>query len=96
MNRYEVDASQVSAASAAAGKTAAAVRGEVAAMLRHLNELSNSWRGTAANQFAGLIADWSTVQTKVEQSLDQITQALANAAQAYSDAEAHAANLFRR
>lgn len=96
MNRYEVDAAQVSAASAAAGKTAATLRSEVASMMRHLHDLSNSWRGSAANSFSGLITDWSATQTKVEQSLDQITQALSHAAQTYSDAEQQAARLFRR
>lgn len=93
--RYEVDSAQVAQASAAASASAAAIRSEVAAMVRHLTELQHGWRGVAANAFAAVLTDWSTTQQRVEASLDQITNALSRAAQHYADAEAQASRLFR-
>lgn len=94
--RYEVDSAQVSQAAAAAGRSVAAVRAEVGALLRHLTELQDGWRGGAASAFGGVLAEWTTTQQRVEQSLDQITAALGTAAQTYADAEQHASRLFGR
>ncbi|NMR20301.1 WXG100 family type VII secretion target [Cellulomonas fimi] len=96
MSRYEVDSTQVANAAAAVRGSTAAIRSEVAAMMRHLNELQDSWRGGAATAFGSVIADWAATQTRVEQSLDQITAALGAAASTYADAEAQAARLFGR
>jgi WXG100 family type VII secretion target len=94
--RYEVDSDQVAQASAAAGRSVAAVRTEVAGLLRHLTDLQSVWRGGAATAFDGLLADWSTTQQRVEASLDQITAALAAAASTYAEAEQNASRLFVR
>lgn len=94
--RYEVDSAQVAGAGAAAGASVAAIRAEVAALLRHLTDLQAGWRGGAASAFAGVVADWAATQQRVEASLDQITQALGAAAQHYADAEAAASRLFLR
>ena len=96
MSRYEVDSTMVAGASAAAGASVAAIRVEVAALMRHLTELQTGWRGTAATAFGGVVSDWSATQTRVEISLDQITSALALAAQHYADAEQQASRLFLR
>lgn len=96
MSRYEVDSAQVAQASAAAGSSVAAIRTEVAALMRHLTDLQAGWRGTAASAFGGLITDWSATQQRVEASLDQITSALSTAAQHYADAEEQASRLFVR
>lgn len=63
-------------------------------MMRHLTELQGSWQGSAAAAFAGVMTDWSRTQQRVEQSLDQVTKALQNAAKSYAEAEQHAARLF--
>ncbi len=94
--RYEVDSAQVARASAAAGASVAAIRTEVAALLRHLTDLQAGWRGGAATAFAGVVGDWAATQGRVEASLDQITAALGAAAQHYADAESAAARLFGR
>ncbi|NCT92521.1 WXG100 family type VII secretion target [Cellulomonas sp. APG4] len=96
MSRYEVDSAQVSQASAAAGRSVTAIRSEVAALLRHLTELQQVWRGSAATAFSGVVTDWSATQQRVEVSLDQITQALSAAAQTYAEAEQQASRLFVR
>lgn len=94
--RYEVDSDQVAQAGAAAGRSVAAVRTEVAGLLRHLTDLQSVWRGGAATAFGGLLADWSATQQRVEASLDQITAALAAAASTYAEAEQNASRLFVR
>lgn len=96
MTRYEVDSAQVAQASAAAGRSVAAIRGEVAALLRHLTDLQAGWRGTAATAFGAVAGDWAATQRQVEASLDQITTALGAAAQHYADAEQQASRLFLR
>lgn len=94
--RYEVDSAQVAQASAAAGRSVATIRTEVAALLRHLHDLQAGWRGSAASQFGAVLADWTATQRTVEASLDQITAALGTAAQHYADAEQQATRLFAR
>ena len=94
--RYEVDSDQVAQASAAAGRSVAAVRTEVAALLRHLTDLQAVWRGSAATAFGGVLAEWSGTQQRVEASLDQITAALGAAASTYAEAEQNASRLFVR
>lgn len=94
MSRYEVDSAQVAQAGAAVQSSTTAVRAEIATMQRHLTELQNSWRGTAATGFAAVMADWAATQARVEQSLDQITAALQAAARTYADAEQQATRLF--
>lgn len=96
MSRYDVDSTQVAQASAAAGASVAAIRTEVAALLRHLTDLQAGWHGTAATAFGGLLADWSLTQQRVEGDLDRITGALRSAAQHYADAEQQASRLFLR
>jgi len=94
MSRYEVDSALVAQSAAAVQARAAAVRGEVAAMHRQLAELQAAWRGSASAAFAGVMADWTATQARVDASLDQVARALNAAAQTYADAEQHAARLF--
>ncbi|RYV51256.1 WXG100 family type VII secretion target [Pengzhenrongella frigida] len=96
MSRYEVDSEQVAHASAAVRGSTAAIRTEVAAMMRHLTELQGSWRGSAASAFGTVMADWASTQQRVEESLDQVTAALGAAATSYADAEQQATRLFGR
>lgn len=96
MSRYEVDSAQVAQAGGAAAASVAAIRTEVAALMRHLTDLQAGWRGSAATAFGGVVAEWAGTQQRVEASLDQITAALGQAAQHYADAEQQAARLFLR
>jgi len=94
MSRFEVDSAQVQSASAKVSASTTTIRSEVAAMMRHLTELQGSWRGSAATAFAGVMKDWSATQRRVEESLDQVTHALGDAAKSYAEAERHASRLF--
>ncbi|AEG45312.1 WXG100 family type VII secretion target [Isoptericola variabilis] len=92
--RYEVDSERVAQASAAVSGSVGAIRSEVAAMMRHLQDLQSSWHGSAATSFAGVMSQWQATQTQVEAALDAVTAALASAARTYADAEAQASRLF--
>ncbi|WP_265522547.1 WXG100 family type VII secretion target [Oerskovia flava] len=94
MSRYEVDSARVAQASGAVNGSVTAIRAEVGAMMRHLQDLQSSWRGGAATAFTGVMGQWQTTQTQVETSLDAITAALGSAAQTYADAESQASRLF--
>ncbi|WP_115789214.1 WXG100 family type VII secretion target [Arthrobacter silvisoli] len=63
------------------------IRADVQAMKRGLDELQATWKGTAANNFQSLIAEWTLTQNKVEASLASINLALSTAASAYLQTE---------
>lgn len=94
MSRYEVDAAELARAAGGVQTRVASIQAEVAAMNRQLTELQAGWRGAAAGAFAGLLADWSSTQSKVEQSLSQISAAMTTASRTYAEAEAAASRLF--
>ncbi len=94
MSRYEVDSARVAQASTKVGMSVESIRAEVQGMNQHLADLQNSWQGSAAATFAGLMTDWSMTQNQVEASLDAITTALQQASHTYAEAEQQAANLF--
>lgn len=94
MTQYHVDAAQVAAASTTAGRSAEAIRAEVAGMLAHLQSLESSWQGGAATAFAGVVSQWHATQMQVETALDEITRALAQAAEHYQVAEDTAVRMF--
>ena len=94
MTRYEVDSAQVATAAASVQARAGTIRSEVAAMHRQLADLQGTWRGSAATAFAGVVANWSSTEARLEQALDQISAAMHSAAQTYADAEAQASRLF--
>ena len=70
MSRYEVDSARVAQASTAVGGSVTAIRTEVGAMLRHLQDLQASWQGGAAPAFAGVMTVWQGAQVHVETALD--------------------------
>ncbi|MFC8600484.1 MULTISPECIES: WXG100 family type VII secretion target [unclassified Isoptericola] len=92
--RYEVDSERVAQAGAAVNGSVTAIRSEVGAMMRHLQDLQASWHGGAATQFAGVMGQWQATQTQVEAALDAVTAALSSASRTYADAEAQATRLF--
>jgi WXG100 family type VII secretion target len=96
MSHYEVDVVRLEQAATAVQQRSGAIQAEVAAMHRQLADLQAVWRGAAAGAFAGVVADWSATQARVEQSLGQIAAAMRVASQAYGEAEQAAARLFGR
>jgi len=96
MSQYQVDVAQLAQAAAAVQQRSASIEAEVSAMHRQLADLQAGWKGAAAVAFAGIVADWSATQQRVEQSLAQIAQAMRVASQAYDEAERAASRLFAR
>ncbi|BDZ42652.1 ESAT-6-like protein [Paraoerskovia sediminicola] len=94
MSTFEVDSARVAQAGTAVNGSVTVIRSEVAAMMRHLQDLQTVWRGSASTAFTGLMAQWQATQVQVEASLDDITAALGNAAQTYEEAETANARMF--
>jgi early secretory antigenic target protein ESAT-6 len=93
---YHVDSDEVAAAAGRAGRSAEAIRAEVAALVAQLTALEHSWQGPASAAFAGVLAQWRTAQAQVEAALASLTQALGAAAAGYADAESAATRMFGR
>ena len=96
MSRFEVDSARVGEASAAVRTSVGTISTEVDRMMRNLLDLQNSWRGQAATQFQGVVADWRSTQERVRQSLEDISAALAAAGQQYEEVEQANARMFSR
>ena len=96
MSRFEVDSARVGEASAAVRTSVGTISTEVDQMMRNLLDLQTSWRGQAATQFQGVVADWRATQERVRQSLEDISAALAAAGQQYAEVEQANARMFSR
>jgi len=95
MSTFSVDTAQVAAASGNVRRSVDSIRSEVTAMMAHLTNLQDSWRGEAAVQFQGVAANWRQTQTQVEASLEGINRALEATANTYLDAESNVRGFFR-
>jgi WXG100 family type VII secretion target len=94
MSRFEVDSTQVAAASGAVQASAQEIGSEVDRMMRHLLELQASWKGAAATSFQHVVTDWRATQERVRATLEEIQRALAVAGRQYEDAENAATRMF--
>ena len=94
MSRFEVDSTQVAAASGAVQASAQEIGNEVDRMMRHLLELQASWKGAAATSFQHVVTDWRATQERVRVTLEEIQRALAVAGRQYEDAENAATRMF--
>lgn len=94
MAQFNVDSAQVAQASATTKTIADQIRADVASMMAQLHQLSATWTGSASATFQGCAAQWRLAQAQVEQSLDSISVALAQASNAYEQAESQATGLF--
>jgi len=96
MSSFEVDSAQVAQASQKVQTSRATISGEAAAMVVHLRELSQVWKGSSAAGFAGVLSEWDLARQQLEEALDSIGRALANASSIYETAEADAGRMFQR
>ncbi|MGP7960172.1 WXG100 family type VII secretion target [Sanguibacter sp. A247] len=96
MSSYEVDSAQVAQASQRVATSRSTISGETAAMVLHLRDLEQVWKGSAAAGFAGVLAEWDAARLQLETALESIGGALANASTIYADAEADAGRMFQR
>ena len=94
MTRFLVDSEEVLAANSVVQSTIQKLQSDVDTLHTQLNSLQSSWQGQAANSFQDLAGRWRTTAGLVQQQLAEICQALAIAAQQYSDIEATNQRLF--
>lgn len=94
MTYFHVDTDSLAAKSADVQNTVARLQAEVNAMQAGLRSLESEWQGQASTNFQQLVTDWRATQTKVEESLVSINQALSVATDQYTQAELNNARMF--
>lgn len=94
MTRYTVDSEAVASAASAITGTVSRLQGEVASLHGQLEALQGTWTGAAAVAFQGVVQQWRTTQTSVEEVLASIDRALRLAGQQYAETELANARLF--
>ena len=96
MTLFTVDTDGLAAKSAQVQGTIVRLQAEVDSMQLGLRELEQVWSGQASANFQLLVAEWRATQSKVEESLASINQALSVATQQYQEAELSNARMFMR
>jgi WXG100 family type VII secretion target len=94
MTQFTVDSEQVMAANSAIQSTIARLQGEVDTLHAQLINLNSSWTGLAANSFQDLASRWRQTAASVEAQLGELGNALAHAANQYSEIEYANQRLF--
>lgn len=94
MTQFTVDSDQVLVANSAVQISIQVLNQEANALLGQLNALQSSWTGLAANSFQELASRWRLTASQVENQLNEIGQALALAANQYSEIELANQRLF--
>lgn len=94
MSIISVDTELLQLKSANVKATVDRISADVQSMKRGLDELQASWRGSAATNFHGIVAEWSVTQGRVEASMAAINLALSSAAASYDQTELHNAQRF--
>lgn len=91
---FQVDTERIHAASGDISRISGEIETQVGAMLQKLNGLQDAWKGSASDRFQVVVNDWKGTQTKVRQSLDDISKALAQAGSQYAEAEQANTSMF--
>jgi len=94
MTIFKVDSEQVLAANQSIQVTIGKLQTEVESLYAQLQSLEGSWQGQAATSFQELVKRWRLTANNVEAQLGEVGQALALAAQQYSDIEQANLRLF--
>jgi WXG100 family type VII secretion target len=94
MTIFRVDSEQVLAANLNIQVTIGKLQSEVESLYAQLQSLEGSWQGAAATSFQELVKRWRLTANNVEAQLGEVGQALALAAQQYSDIEQANLRLF--
>src|SRR3954471_6852487 len=94
MPRFTVDSEAVFAAQSAVTSTIPRVQADVAALLAQLHALQDSWGGSAAVAFQGVVAEWQGTQARVGEALAAINEPLGAGGRQYLEVEESNARLF--
>lgn len=96
MTRYQIDSEAVAAATASVQAAASRIQSDVTGLHARLVDLQSTWTGQASAAFQAVVVDWTATQRRVEDSLQLLTAALAQAGQHYAEIEQQNARLFSR
>jgi len=96
MTRYQIDSEAVAAATSSVQAAASRIQADVSGLHVQLVDLQASWTGQAASAFQSVVGDWTATQRRVEESLQLLNQALAQAGRHYAEIEMQNARLFTR
>ncbi|MFM6966251.1 MAG: WXG100 family type VII secretion target [Rhodoluna sp.] len=94
MTQFTVDSEQVRAANSAIQGTITRINHEVDFLHGQLLGLQSTWTGLAANSFQELAAAWRSTSATIEAQLAALGDALALAANQYSEIELANQRLF--
>ncbi|MEK0306439.1 WXG100 family type VII secretion target [Bifidobacterium favimelis] len=94
MPQFRVDSEELLRASGAVSTSVSSIRDSVSGMYVNLGNLQEMWTGSAAANFTAVAEQWRAAQLQMEEALEGIQRALAQASGLYSEAEAQASGLF--
>lgn len=94
-SQYQVDTARIGTAAGDVQRISAEIESSVAAMMARLTGLQDAWQGEAAARFQSVVQEWRGTQTRVRDSLEQISRLLGRAGHQYAAAEQQNAALFR-
>lgn len=94
MSQFNVDSEMIATKSAQAKTQMANISADVNAMTVSLQDLQNSWTGSASQKFLEVLTRWRTTQQNVEEALGDINRALDQAGVNYSETERSNAAMF--
>lgn len=94
MAQFVVDSDIIAAKSAQARSYVDSITSEVNGMTASLQDLQNSWTGSASVNFQGVLNNWRATQRQVEEAIAQINEALNKAGINYADTESANAAMF--
>jgi WXG100 family type VII secretion target len=95
MPSFHVDSDVVTQTSSQAQQSIVRIQSEVQVLHSQLSNLQSSWRGSAADAFQAVVAEWHLTARRVDESLSSINHALSIAAQQYTEIEMATARMFR-
>lgn len=94
MAQFVVDSDIIAAKSAQARSYVDSITTEVNGLTASLQDLQNSWTGSASVNFQGVVANWRATQRQIEEAIAQINDALSAAGLNYADTESANAAMF--
>jgi len=94
MNQFFVDPNRIHDGNAQIQLTISRLQQEITSLQSQLMAMQDSWQGLASNSFQELFQRWKVTSDLVETQLGQLGQALALAANQYSETEMANQRLF--
>lgn len=93
---FQIDTGDLMAKSGTVEATLSRIQSDVNSMEGQLRQLQETWKGSAAVAFQGVLTQWRATQVQVEQSLQSVRQAMAAASTHYEEVESANTRIFAR